>query len=174
MKQGRFRMVLLSLAMLVSIRRASTPYAQQDARKSNYVTDGSSKHTRIRKELEARQAAEAANDVDASGRIRNKTKDGRKVVQGRLVVPNEIKVAMPKGYEKRLCSLDADGERKYTDVPVRLFSENYDELLEIVRKHIPAQGFGSPPPVCLWRACLSLQRWMIDKLEAERAGQDEE
>lgn len=82
-------------------------------------------------------------------------------------MPEEIKQAMPKGYEKRLCSLDADGERKYTDVPVRWFSENEAELLALVRKHIPAQGFGSPPPVNLFRACLALQKWMIDRLEAE-------
>jgi hypothetical protein len=215
MKHGRFRMVLLSLAMLVSIRRASTPHAQQDRRMSRYVTDGSSKHVRIRKELEARQAggstvrvfgprdnaaahthlqpaphthhptavrstalatqaAAAVNDDAASGSVRKTTKDGRKVIQGRLAVPEEIKQAMPKGYEKRLCSLDSDGQRKYTDVPVRWFSENYDDLLKVVRKHIPAQGFGSPPPVCFFRACLALQKWMIDKLEAERAAEDAE
>jgi hypothetical protein len=82
-----------------------------------------------------------------------------------MAVPAEIKKAMPKGYEPRLCALDMDGRRKYTDVPVRWFSENEEHLLSLVRQHIPAQGFGSPPPVCLFRAGLALQKWMLDKLE---------
>jgi len=96
------------------------------------------------------------------------------VTTGRLAVPNDVKLAMPRGFAPQLDELDEHDERKYEDVPVRWFKEHEDELLTIVRTHISPVGFGTPPIGCTFRAKLALQKWMLGRLENERMGADGE
>ena len=62
MKRGRFRMMILTLAQFVSMRRASTPLASRDKRKGRRSSQGGNKHERARKlvtqQLETKRAAE--------------------------------------------------------------------------------------------------------------------
>lgn len=106
--------------------------------------------------------------------LRTKTRDGHMVTTGRLAVPHDVKLAMPRGFAPKLDELDEFNERKYEDVPVRWFKEHEDELLTIVRTHISPVGFGTPPIGCTFRAKLALQKWMLGRLENERMGADGE
>ena len=92
------------------------------------------------------------------------------VTTGRLAVPNDVKLAMPRGFAPKLDELDEFNERKYVDVPVRWFKE----LLKIVRVHISPVGFGTPPIGCTFRAKPALQKWMLSRLENERSSADGE
>lgn len=96
------------------------------------------------------------------------------VTTGRLAVPHDVKLAMPRGFAPKLDELDEFDERKYEDVPVRWFKEHEDELLKIVRVHISPVGFGTPPIGCTFRAKLALQKWMLSRLENERSSADGE
>ena len=95
-----------------------------------------------------------------------------KVFVGKIPAVKAV-IENPLGFDKRLLEKTADGtSRIYVTVDPRLFRDNYEALMEIVRKNLPKHAFGEPLWNAKFKAVFALHKWMVDRLEEERNATD--
>lgn len=167
--------VLLSLVMLRDIWREQTPLEERDTRafKRDLYGMGKYRHRENGREMRERnaelqrQGRAALEQRRSAMRSRKRLtavskRQQKETVAGRLRLPSFLYTEWPRGFDHRL-SAEVGGEPAYSTAPTAWFRESEEELLVLIRRHIPP--FGKPSAAQKFRARMALQAWLADRLE---------